>query len=1467
MSKYFLSILLLIVSVVLKAQSFAQITHYSVDDGLSENHVLCMLQDKKGLMWMGTFDGLNQFDGYTFRNFKGRKDQKYQLFNYRIDRLKEDQQGFLWIQTNDGRVFRFDPSDEAFLPVPQCCDEFREYKVSLNRSFFHPDGSIWLCSSDANADGCFRITNGNDHKTVQHTWFSMENGELPSNTINKIYPDAHQNTWFLTSKGLSLMSAGAAHPQPFAQEKFSSTFYSITESASTLFMGGENGLLLSVDPITKRATLLATPVRSSIIDIQQLSATELLLVTQTSDFVIYSTSTDKCEVFHIEGLPNNRVYGCYKDRHNHVWIDTDFQGAILFDPSLKAIFHLPVEAGKYAYYTTQKFYVVEDAFDHVWVQVRNGGLYQYNEALKKLEPLAFSEKGNSSLSSIVHTSLTDNQGNLWLSTYLQGVDKVVFKRSAFQFIQPTESPAYSMFNEIRSVYHDQRNWLWVGTKKGIVYVYDAQMKPKGMLCADGKIGGTNPLNIPVYDMKEDQHGSLWLATKGMGVFKLVKKTTDEFAMTHYSNNQDDLYSISSNAVYTIFEDRLHHLWFGTFGGGINLLDESTGNARFISNRNLLKNYPIGACSRVRYITEDLSGNLWIGTTQGVLVSEPGIGKPDEMTFHRYVHQPEKEYSLSGSDVQYILPSKKGDIYLALTGGGMNVIRGGFKVDREPCFELLKNPNGASSVMAYTLKEDRNGNIWISSQTQIVKYNPGTSKFDFYKPYSKNPYFFSEAAACETGKGDIVYGTSDGLMLFDPSTVTKSAFIPRICFTQLQLFNRPVAIGEKGSPLKTSIDNTCELVLKHKQNIISISYAALDYSNPQAIQYAYKMDGLETSWNFAGNQRTANYINLPKGKYTFRVKSTNGDGEWTENEKSLTIVKLPSFWESAWGFLFYFVVFILLSALVSYILFVIFRLRNEIAVEHRISDMKIRFFTDISHELRTPLTLIVSPIENLMRKEPLSESARAQIQIVQRNTNRLLRLINQILDFRKVQNRKMKLIVEAIPVSDFIKEICLSFQKLAEEKSIALVVTDNTQGAQLWADKDKFEKIFFNLISNAFKFTRSNHSIEVIISETAHSVTVTVHDQGVGISNEKLRLLFDRFESFANPQMAFQASTGIGLSLTKELVELHGAKIEVESETGKGTSFHVIFRKGFDHFGKKDEIFLHDLEEPDAPWSPTPNAPVDEFVEVDFAKEEKESMANDRPVLVLAEDNKELQGFLHSTLRISYDVYVADNGIKALELASSINPDLIVSDIMMPDMDGLELVQKLKESIETSHIPIVLLTAKTDIESKLEALEMGVDDYITKPFSLSFLEARIENLLKIRTQLQSYFKTSLTSGIITLAKPQVTNLDELFMSKTLTFLEVNYRNSEISIDDIAQHAGVSRSSFFKKLKSLTGLAPVDFIREFRIQKAAQLIEAGETNVSQIAYNVGINDTRYFSKCFKQKYGINPSEAIAKRSGKG
>jgi len=588
----------------------------------------------------------------------------------------------------------------------------------------------------------------------------------------------------------------------------------------------------------------------------------------------------------------------------------------------------------------------------------------------------------------------------------------------------------------------------------------------------------------------------------------------------------------------------------------------------------------------------------------------------------------------------------------------------------------------------------------------------------------------------------------------------------------------------------------------------------------------------------------------------------------------------------------------------YILFTIYRLKHEVSVEQQISDIKLRFFTNISHELRTPLTLIAGPVEQVLKNDKLPTDAREQLVVVERNTSRMLRLVNQILDFRKIQNKKMKMQVQRVDIVPFVRKVMDNFEAVAEEHRIDFLFQTEKEHLYLWVDADKLEKIVFNLLSNAFKYTPNGKMITMFIREDENTVSIGVQDQGIGIAENKKKSLFVRFENLVDKNLFNQASTGIGLSLVKELVEMHKATISVDSRLGEGSCFKIDFLKGKEHYDKETEFILEDAEAPvrmgqvvdianssiqSETLIPDESEKIEAVYEEDAAKEE-----NSKELMLLVEDNQELREFLRSIFSPMYRVVEAADGREGANKALKYLPDIIISDVMMPEKDGIEMTRELRADMTTSHIPIILLTAKTTIESKLEGLEYGADDYITKPFSATYLQARVENLLMQRKKLQSFYRDSLmhinmsvTSGelpastkamaeeekkIVSEREEEQTQLqsqqqptipdmspnDRKFMDKLVELMEQNMDNGDLVVDDLVRELAVSRSVFFKKLKTLTGLAPIEFIKEIRIKRATQLIETGEFNMTQISYMVGINDPRYFSKCFKAQVGMTPTE---------
>ena len=1447
-------------------------THYSSENGLSQNTIMSILQDHKGNMWFSTWDGINKFDGYTFRTYKARPGNQIALTNNRVDYMEEDKYGYIWLLTYDNQPYRFDPRTEIFERI--LCDNNQSLPAITSFRILS-NGVVWLLTKN---EGAIRVETHPETFELQLHWFRSSSEEFPATMLNDVILDKSGCEWLLTDGGLGRFSSeensvtyhfnvslGSHHLK-------NSPFFTGKEGSEDILFGSAQGMVWRYLKQKNEFIPFQLHSDSDIIAIRTLGNGQYLLVTRCDGFFLYDKSQGNCEHFSASLLPKAPITSVYIDAFDEVWFEQHVQGTVAhFNPYLKKLKTevVPVEPTR-TDRSHPSFKIHEDIYGTVWVHPYGGGFSRYDRQKNALVPFFNSLlEGEWRFSNKLHAAFSDRQGNLWLCTHSKGLEKISFRPIQFSHIIMEEHDYESVSNEVRALYEDSQQNIWAGIKDGMLRVYDSNHREKGYLTESGYISfkGT-PLRGVVYFIMEDRRKNLWIATKGDGLVK-AQPVDNHYRLTRYQHDARNPYSLSDDNVYCVYEDRDGKIWVATFGGGLNVLtQDDRGQEIFWNHRNRLKQYPMDQCSKVRCITGDGQGQVWIGTTVGALRVKADFDNPEEVSFQHFVRIPNDISSLSHNDVHWILSTHQHELYLATFGGGLNKLvfcddNGKF------VFHSYSVEDGLASDVLLSLREDRQGNLWMSTENGICKFVPSKEQFEVYTgkaiPFRVR---FSEAASRYTTSHTMMFGTNTGIFAFQPDSIQKSHYVPPMVFSKLLVANEDVRPG-KHSVLPQRLDDVQELVLSHRENIFSIQYAALDFSNPEGVQYAFQLEGLEKNWNYVGGLRMATYTNLPKGHYRFKVRSTNADGVWVDNMRTLDIEILPSFWETTWAYVLYILVLFLVVVGAVYILFTIYRLKHRVQMEHQMTDMKLRFFTDISHELRTPLTLIVGPVENVMHNLELPDEARTQLQVVERNTKRMLRLINQILDFRKIQNKKMKLRVQCVDVVPFTRRIMDNFLGLAEEKSILFKFDSALDKVSLWVDADKFEKIVFNLLSNAFKYTSSGKCITVFIREEADCVSVGVQDQGIGIEENRQKSVFLRFENLVDRNLFTQSSTGIGLSLVKELVEMHHAVITLESQLGKGSCFRVDFKKGKEHYGPEVEFLQDDV-------TAVMNAESAASVPV---RQEGETDAG-RELMLLVEDNAELRYFLRSIFSSDYHILEAENGEQGLEMALAETPDIIISDVMMPVKDGIAMTRELRANLTTSHIPLVLLTAKTSIENQLEGLEYGADDYITKPFSATYLKARVKNLLVRKAKWQEIYRKNLLQNsneviespasqqqkeTVTAEEKEtvMSSQDRKFMDKLMELMEKNLDNGDLVVDDLVQELAVSRSVFFKKLKSLTGLAPVEFIKEMRMNKAVQLIETGEYSMTQIAYMVGINDPRYFSKCFKQKMGMTPTEYKEKK----
>lgn len=1439
-------------------------TQYTSEDGLAQKNIQGIVQDHKGIMWFATWDGLYKFDGYTFKNYKAHPGDSIGLSNNRLDNIKEDKYGCIWVQSYDHQVYRFNPKTERFQTIP--------YDNYLSQSLYVlPCGNAWVVTMQ---NELIQITVHPETGDMKASNF-LKSHQIPYNErINLIWQDQQQNQWILTENGLYKLSTNGNEEKlssyfvaPPQKEKLS--FYDALESENVIYFASKRGSIYEFNPNNDQFTRQEVETRSSLKIIRQLKDDKLLICTASDGFFIYEQKSKNSHHYNTKNYPSLKddyIKDVYIDSYHEVWIRHQIKGVTHFNPEKKEFdyFILQDKYGKDIVDARPEMYIYEDINGYLWIHPSGGGLALYDRGKNRMHPF-YNPTLQSGWSSDnrVTAIFTDKQGNLWLASYENGLEKVSFSTNRFRLLTAAPDDPEFPGNNVRAIYQDRNGYIWTGSKDKIVRIYDKDQHYVGSLTKQGTISthSTDQLGV-VYAIMQDHEGTIWIGTKGNGLFAARPGSKPlNYHLTHHMADTDNAYSLSGNEIYSLHEDSQQRIWIATFEGGINYLERNTDkeNVKFINYKNRLKNYPISQCYRTRFVTSDHEGRIWIGSATGLLMCDGDFSEAERIVFHRYCRIPGDIQSLSNNDVHNIFFTQDKKMYVGTFGGGLNKL---LSIDHgQARFRAYTMRDGLPSDVLLSIEEDKKGNLWCATEEELYKFNPDSEKFINYPsrvfPRQVN---FNEGAALCTQSGYLMYNTIKGILYFLPDSINTSNYIPPIIFTSLQQAEKTVSPSERGI-LTTHIDDTQLLKLPHDKNSFSIQFAALDMKYPDNISYSYQLEGFEKNWNNIGKQRTATYTNLPKGHYILKIRSTNSDGIWVENTRILPIDVLPSFWETPWAYVLYTLFILLIIFIAAYILFTIFRLKHKVSVEQEISDIKLRFFTNISHELRTPLTLIAGPVEQVLQHGKLNNEEREQLILVERNTNRMLRLVNQILDFRKIQNKKMKMRIQQINLIPFVRHIMENFNSLADEHQIDFEMTSQLSTVKIWADADKLEKILFNLLSNAFKYTPQGRQIRVIVQEEENSVTIAVEDQGIGIAENKQKSLFVRFENLVDKNLFNQASTGIGLSLVKELIDMHHGKIEIYSKPGEGSRFSVKLQKGKEHFDETAEFILSDYVVTDI--NP-------EYLNTHLSslvKSEKEDLDNEKDTILIVEDNQELRFFIKTIFMQYFNVIEAENGNIGIEKSKKYIPDIIISDIMMPEKDGVEMVRGLREEMSTSHIPIVMLTAKSTIESKIESMQLGVDDYITKPFSAAYLKARIFNLLEQRKKLQALYCASLLPSsaeqqvVIQENKASLPTLspnDQKFMNKVIEVIEKHLDNGDLMVEEIASEVNMSRSVFFKKLKTLTGLSPVEFLREIRMKRAAQLIETEEYSMAQIAYMVGLNDSHYFSKCFKQQYGITPTE---------
>jgi signal transduction histidine kinase/AraC-like DNA-binding protein len=994
-------------------------------------------------------------------------------------------------------------------------------------------------------------------------------------------------------------------------------------------------------------------------------------------------------------------------------------------------------------------------------------------------------------------------------------------------------------NNVKTVYESSSNKIWVGTKNGSLYIYDESLSEGKNIYQD-----INP-----YCLLEDKQMRMWVGAKVNGLY--VLNSADYSLIAHCMNDENDSSSLSGNAIFHIMQDNKGRIWLASFSNGVNLVEEHSGK---ISFRRFFNND--GNRSYIRHLYQDSKGLVWAGCSDGVIRFDPDELIKNPKAYKQYNFDLKEKNGLNSNDVMTTYEDSSGQIWIGSAGGGLNKYIEA-TADKPEHFVAYTVKDGLANDDISGILEDRNQNLWISSESGISRFDKASNSFITYNfPEINYGNHFNSNAAILSRNGNMLWGSLDGLVIFNPeSFITETPPSP-VTFTNFFLYNQEVSVNSEESPLEKAIPYSDKIELNYRQNTFTIEFASLTLKNPEKNKYTYRLLNYDRDWSPVSQANSATYKNLPPGSYTFMVRNSNSDGIWNDKTTRIEIIIHPPFWKSIWAYIFYCAAALLLFYTAMKLTNKYYSMNKAIEMEKQLTNYKLRFFTNISHEFRTPLTLIRGAIENLNEQTDVPERIKRHINMIGKNSSILTRLIDQLLEFRKLQNNVLRLDLEETDIVDFVKEIYMGFQELAQSKQIEYGFKAELDSFIMYIDRRKIDKVIYNLISNAFKFTPKEGKIDVAVgfNYPAQTCIISIKDNGIGIDKDKQHLLFSRFM-----QIHFSATgTGVGLSLVKEFIEVHKGKVWYEENTPRGSMFHVELSAAKDAY--KGENFIQSSPHPDIIDTPKNDAKgmyPSETKEVTLPAIDESALAGYRMLII--DDNDDIRNFLLDEFSKYFMVDSAENGRTGLEKAIDHNPDLIICDVMMPEMDGFEVTRRLKGEFQTCHIPIILLTAHSSLEHHLEGIQSGADTYIMKPFSLKFLVAKVFQLIEQREQLKKRFSSEFVMNGDLLAN---TDRDKDFYDQINAILDANIGDSNFSVDKFAELSNLKRTIFYKKVQGLTGLSPNELIKVRRLQKAVQLLRQEDLTVSEISFKCGFNDPFYFSKCFKTQYNCSPSKFVNK-----
>lgn len=1264
--------------------------------------------------------------------------------------------------------------------------------------------------------------------------YDREDGRsIGDNYIISLYEDVNGNIWIGTDVGLYVYYPETEIFEPFKQLSIENTRIDHTVSMvkgdnyGHIWIAVERQGLFCYDLQTQQLrnyTLKEFPFIKSNVNSLTHDKSGAIWIGCNGSGLFYSkddfktlhpyTSPDGQNVFENDVITRT-LLGAY----NHLYVSSIAGGVKAIDLTSGKVRDLLVIDEKGEKVWCRDLLTFSD--DELWIGCESG-IYIYNLRSDKYVHLSSSAYDPYSLSdNAIYSLYKDREGGVWIGSYFGGINHYPRTYTYFEkyYSKGTEGGMHG--KRVREFCQDNRGNLWIGTEDGGLNCFDPVTKQFRFFTSS--LGFTNVHGLCLIG------DELWVGTFSKGLKVIDTRTGRILRSYEYGNTPR---SLNDNNVFAICETAAGDVYIGT-GYGLMRYDRETDTFEQLPE----------LCGTFIYdIEEDTGGNLWLATyVNGIFCFDVSTKK-----WKNYLHNDKDEKSLSYNKVLSVFEDSHRNIWLTTQGGGFCLFH-----PETDSFTRYDTSKGLPNDVVYQIVEDDDGLFWLTTNSGLVRFNPADGTMRVYT--TANGLLsdqFNYRSSFKGKDGTIYFGSIDGFVAFNPHTFSENKFVPSAVITDFLLFNKEMHVGDEASPLIKNIIFSDKLLLRADQNSFSFRLAALGYQAPKMNKLMYKLDGFDEEWLLVGESPLVTYSNLHYGDYVFRVKASNSDGIWNEYETQLQIHIMPPFYLSVWAYIAYVLLFI------GIFVYLYFYLKNRNArkqqrqmekfeqeKEREIYNAKFDFFTNVAHEVRTPLTLIKGPLENIILNKHVDWDVREDLNIMKQNTERLLNLTNQLLDFRKTESRGYRLNFARCNITEVVKETYLRFTSLAKQKELEFTLKVPAEDLYASINREAFIKIISNLLSNGMKYAETYVHISLEMNPALQDKEFCIHtvNDGSTIPNEMKEEIFKPFVRYnKDKNEKVTTGTGIGLALSRSLAELHQGSLTMD----KGEEVNRFC------------LTMPIVQEGSITFTPEKTLLVKEELSGDMPENIKEDKKG-KPVVLVVEDNSEMLAFVSRQLSANYSILKAANGAEALKILDEKDVNVVVSDVMMPVMDGFELCKAIKSDLNYSHIPVILLTAKTDIQSKIEGMELGADAYIEKPFSVEYLNACVANLINNREKLRQAFAKSPFIAASTMA---LTKADEEFIKKLNEIIHANISNPDFSMEDMADNLNISRSNFYRKIKGVLDLSPNEYLRIERLKRAAQLLKEGESRINEICYTVGFNSPSYFSKCFQKQFGVLPKDFL-------